>query len=260
MILERKNESPCLTDVNPIKVRIIPNTEANLMKRGIYITLIIMIVSMLCLTSPTSAVRPSRANYGDNITTHTLDGLCTGPFGTFDEGTDYLKDFRMNGGNVNQKQDNRNVNHFVDVEGQKDPLPNSPATGEAAETDTSPICMFAAGGSGLGAYKGTITVGSQMNVREISSRMSIGSMGISDNTDAPINLRYTFDAAGLATDPKDDLATGAARVYSNVEMQISDDTYDLNYTAPKITGHFQDRQEQSARGLFHLATTFEYTT
>jgi len=280
------------------------------MKRGIYITLIIMTVAMFCLTCPTGAdngsVRPSRANYGDNMVKSTVDAFCIGTFMVthemqwdqtsdpngsltksplkfgesrtdytyremtvgYEGTTDYLKDFSMNGGNVNQGLDNLNVNHVIDFEG--DPTKsgllhfeeeaNMFVAGAAGGADKSPICMFATGGSGLGAYKGTITVGSQMDVREVSARMSIGGLGISDNTDAPVNLRYTFDAAGLATDPKDDLATGSARVYSNVDMHIYDDTYDLNYTAPNITGHFQDRQEQRVRGLFNLATTFEYTT
>ena len=280
------------------------------MKRGRYISLIIMVVATLCLTCLTSAdnisVRPSQANYGDNIVSSTVDAFCIGTFmvkhemqwdQTSDpngsltssplkmgesrtdytyremtlgyEGTvDYLKDFSMNGGNVNQGLDNLNVNHVIDFEG--DPAKNGLlhfeeratmfVAGAAGGDAKSPLCMFATGGSGLGAYKGTITVGSQMDVREVSSRMSIGSMGISKNINAPVNLRYTFDATGLATDPKDDLATGSAKVYSDVHMHIYDNTYDLNYTAPNLTGHFQDEQMQRVRGLFDLATTFEYTT
>ncbi|MDR2854742.1 MAG: hypothetical protein LBV40_01110 [Methanomicrobiales archaeon] len=198
----------------------------------------------------------SRADYTYRENTIAYEGTTT-----------YLKDYSMNGGNVAPGLDNLNVNHIIDFEG--DPTKNGLLHFEEQATmfvagaagggaDGSPTCIFAAGGSGSGAYKGTVTVGSQMDVREVSARTSIGSASISDNPDAPVNLRYTFDAAGLASDPKDDLAVGSARVYSNVDMHIYDDTYDLNYTKPNTTGHFQDRQEQTVRGLFDLSTTFEY--
>ena len=181
--------------------------------------------------------------------------------------TTYLKDYIMNGGNAAAGLDNLNVNHIIDFEGDptksgllhfEEQATMSVAGAAGGKADSSPLCTFAAGEGG-GAYKGTVTVGSQMDVREVSARMSIGSTSMSDNPDTPVNLRYTFDATGLASDPKDDLATGSARVYSNVDMHIYDDTYDLNYSAPNLTGHFQDKQQQSVRGLFDLATTFEYT-
>jgi hypothetical protein len=200
---------------------------------------------------------------GESRTDYTYREFTLGYEGT----ADYLKDYSMNGGNVAAGLDNLNVNHIIDFEG--DPAKTGLlhfeeratmlVAGAAGALDNSPLCMFATGGDSLGAYKGTVTVGSQMDVREVSASMSIGSTGISSNPDTPVNLRYTFDATGLATDPKDNLATGSARVYSNVDMHIYDNTYDLNYTAPNITGHLQDKQQQSVRGLFDLSTTFEYT-
>ena len=201
---------------------------------------------------------------GESRTDYTYREFTLGYEGT----TTYHKDYSMNGGNVASGLDNLNVNHIIDFEG--DPTKNGLLHFEEQATmsiggaagggaDSSPLCIFAASGGGLGAYKGTITVGSQMDVREVSARMSIGSTGISDNPDTPVNLRYTFDATGLASDPKDDLATGSARVYSNVDMHIYDDTYDLNYSAPNLNGHFQDKQKQNVRGNFDLSTTFEYT-
>jgi len=150
------------------------------------------------------------------------------------------------------------------------------------DVTSPPLCIF---GTGDGRV---VTVDSQVDLREISAKMSIGRAGISDNPDTPINLRYTFDATypkerlqaglepdpkdniatdpegnletGLKTKPKDNLATGSALTYSNVDMHIFSDTYDPNPTAPNIHGHFQDKQEQRVRGLFDLSTTFEYTT
>ena len=280
------------------------------MKDRIHIITIILIISMLCLTchvmSETISVRPSTANYGNNIVSSTVDAFCIGTFkvshtAQLDQTSDkngsitanplkkgesrtdytyreftlgyegtagYLKDYSMNGGNVAEGLDNFNVNHIIDFQG--DPTKTGLlhfeeqdtmlGAGAAGGDDSSPLCIFATGEDGLGAYKGTITVGSQLDVREVSARMSIGSTGISDTPDTPVNLRYTFHATGLASDPKDDLATGSARVYSDVDMHIYDNTYDLNYTAPNVTGHFQDSQEQSVRGLFELETTFEYAT
>ena len=271
----------------------------------VYTLTLILVACLLCLTCNVTAVRPSQANYGDNVVRSTVDAFCIGTFmvdhemqwgqtsdpnGSLNsnplkfgesrtdytyrentlgfEGTvDYVKDFSMNGGNVLAGLDNLNINHLIDFEG--DPTKSGllhfeeqatmSVAGAAGDAAASPVCIFAAGGAGEGAFKGTVTVGSQMDVREVSSRMSIGSTGISSNSDTPVNLRYTFDATGLATDPKDNLATGSARTYSNVDMHVYDNTYDLNGTAPNLTGHFQDRQQQSVHGLFDLATTFEYT-
>ncbi|MDR2854743.1 MAG: hypothetical protein LBV40_01115 [Methanomicrobiales archaeon] len=277
------------------------------MIKKMYIVLNILMINMLCLTGfayADQSVRPSQANYGDNLVKSTVDAFCIGtsttkhetqwqqtsnPNGSLNsnplkegesrtdytyremtlayEGTlNYIKDYSMNGGNVAAGLDNLNINHLIDFEA--DPTKTGllhfeeQATmfvaGAAGDPASSPMCTFARSQTGPGAYKGTITVGSQMDVREVSARMGIGSAGISNNSDAPVNLRYTFDATGLATDPDDDLAVGSARVYSNLDMHIYDDTYDLNYTKPNITGHFQDRQEQTVRGLFDLSTTFEY--
>ena len=266
---------------------------------------LLSVICMICLASPVIAVRPSQANYGDNIVTSTVDAFCIGTFSvdhemqwgqvsdrngslgntpllygesrtdyTYHERTlgyegtaTYIKDFSMDGGNVRQGIDNLNVNHIIDFEG--DPGKNGillfqemarmDVAGAAGDPADSVQCIFSAGNNGDGAFKGYVTVGSQMNVQEVSARTSIGSSGISDDMNNPVNLRYAFDAEGLQTDPKDNLATGSARVYSQVDMHTYDDTYDLNYTKPNVTGHFQDRQEQSVHGLFDLATTFQYT-
>ena len=54
------------------------------MKKRICTIIIILIVSMLCLTcyamAETNSVRPSQANYGDNKVSSTVDAFCVGTF------------------------------------------------------------------------------------------------------------------------------------------------------------------------------------
>ena len=266
------------------------------MKTRTYQLTIVLMAGMLLLTCHAVAVRPTPANYGNNIVTSTVDAFCIGTFTvnhemqwqqtsddrgfghnpldgsrvdyTYRENTlgyegtaTYLKDFSMNGGNVQQGIDNLIVNHVIDFENNPntngllhfEEMARMDLWGSAVSDPSNPVCIFASGGSNDGAYGGSVTVGSQMDVREVSARMSIGSSSISDSSRTPVNLRYAFDAKGLATDPKDDLATGSARVYSVVDMHI------YNATSPGVVGHFQDTQKQSYNGLFDLATTFGYT-
>jgi hypothetical protein len=303
--------------------------EMGLMKTRIYQLTIVLMACMLFLACHSAAVRPTPANYGNNIVTSTVDAFCIGTFTvdhemqwsqtsddrgfghnpiafgesqvdyTYREATvgyhgiaTYLKDFGMNGGNAQAGLDNLNINHAIDfqrLDGTSgtllfDEMARMDAYGAPrADSTDNPVCIFAApsGGPGNGSYKGHVTVGSQMNVQEVSARMSIGSAGISNNPNAPVNLRYTFDAEGLATSDVGH-AVGAARVYSDVDMHVNNSYHanvDKDYQdclaeliheaecealhpgsrAPGMNGYFQDSQRQSMRGLFDLATTFEYT-
>jgi hypothetical protein len=250
---------------------------------------------MLLLACHVAAVRPTPANYGSNIITSTVDAFCIGTFTVghemewqhTDDGTGlgnnpldgsrvdytyreatlgyegtatYLKDFSMNGGNVQQGMDNLNVNHIIDFENSPnkngillfDEMARMDIWGSPASDPSNPICIFAQGGSNSGAYSGSVTVGSKMRVEEVSAIMSIGSSSISDSSRTPVNLRYAFDAEGIATDPKDDLATGSATVFSNVDMHI------YNSTSPMVS-HIRDTQSVNMVGDFDLATTFGYS-
>jgi len=294
------------------------------MKTQAYKLTIVLVACMLFLACPAIAVRPTPANYGNNIVTSTVDAFCIGTFSvnhemqwkqtsddrgfggpnpmapgtsqvdyTYRENTlgyegtaTYLKDFSMNGGNVQQGLDNLNINHIIDFENSPnkngvllfEEMARMDLYGAAGSDVNNPICTFASpGGSGDGSYRGSVTVGSQMNVREVSARMSIGSSAISNNPNAPVNLRYTFDAEGLATGETGH-AVGSATVYSIVDMHINNSYHedakacldpngdpipDCDYKgspAPGMTGHFQDRQTQSMTGIFDLATTFGYGT
>jgi len=270
---------------------------------------------MLLLACHAAAVRPTPANYGNNIVTSTVDAFCIGTFTvghemqwkqtsddrgfgnnpialgesqvdyTYRENTvgyqgtaTYLKDFSMNGGNVQQGLDNLNVNHIIDFQNDPDSYGNGKLIfdemarmdvyGAAGSDPNNPICIFAVGGAGDGSYSGHVTVGSSMRVEEVSARMSIGSSSISDHSRTPVNLRYTFDAEGLATSEVG-LAVGSARVFSEVDMHVNNsyhegtsdpaDPDNPHSPAPGQTGHFQDRQQVSMHGLFDLATSFEYT-
>ena len=157
----------------------------------------------------------------------------------YDGTATYLKDFSMNGENTQAGLDNLNINHIIEFENN----PNSNGVlrfeemarldiaGAAGADANNPICIFAApSGSADGSFKGSVTVGSLMNVREVSAMMGIGSSAISDDPNAPVNLRYSFDAEGLATDPKDNLAVGSATVYSNVDMHLNN-SYHPDLTA-----------------------------
>lgn len=118
-------------------------------------------------------------------------------------------------------------------------MENHEVFAEGRGVDSSPLCLFAAGEGE------TVTVDNQMGVREISARMGIGGTNIPDNPDAPLNLRYTFDATAQAADQKNNFATGGALVYSEIDMLHSDDNIsDLNHTPPNISDHLKDRQEQ----------------
>ena len=187
----------------------------NFMKRRMYTALIIFTICMICLTCRITAFHPSQANYGNSSAHSTVNASSAESF---------------------------TISHGMLAKGG---------------AGSSPLCIFGAGEGG------TVTIGSQMDVREVFARVSIGSMDISDT---PVNIRYAFDATrlvpdpeenlppDLASDPKNNLATGSARVHSNVDM----DTF--SGTDPTINGHFQDRQEQRVSGQFSLSTTFEYTT
>jgi hypothetical protein len=275
---------------------------------------------MLLLVGHAVAIRPTPANYSNNLITSTVDAFCIGTYTvnhemvwkqTSDdrgfgnnpiapgesqvdyayrentlgyEGTStYIKDFSMNGGNVQQGMDNLNVNHIIDFENSPnkngllhfEEMARMDIYGAADSDQNGPICIFASGSSsGEGAYKGFVTVGSQMDVREVSARTSIGSSSISDNPNTPVNLRYTFDAEGLATSDVGH-AVGTATVYSNVDMHIYNTYHEIcanaadptnttgceNYNgsaAPGTTVHIQDRQDQTMRGIFDLSTTYMY--
>lgn len=271
------------------------------MKTRAYLLTIALVACMTLLACHATAVRPTEAIYGSNIVASTVDAFCIGTFGvkhemqwkqtsdenglyntpmaagesradyTYREATlgyegtaTYLKDFSMNGGNVQAGVDNLNVNHVIDFENSPnsngilifDEMARMDLWG-AATNQTDTMCVFGAAGSGANAYRGSVTVGSQMRVREVSATMGVGSSAISDNPNAPVNLRYTFDAEGIATDPDDNLAEGTARVYSIVDMHIGNDNTSSPARTP-MTAHIQDRQSQWVDGFFDFATTFEY--
>ena len=201
------------------------------------------------ITSP-SGIGEVRSTIGYHEDTVATDGM-----------THYVKDFSMDGSNVTAGLDNLDADHqiqFESLEGVNGRMLYDEIVG--LETYGQPDaamqqgCVFNEAGAGAAGFHAVITAGSSMNVEEVAATMSAGVAGISASNEMPVNVRYSFDAAGMGTDTKDDLATGAAQVFMNVDAHVG------TPTGTNVTTDIHSADRTMAGGLFDLAEQVGYTS
>ncbi len=201
------------------------------------------------ISSP-SGVGEVRSTIGYHEDTVATDGM-----------THYVKNFNMDGSNVTAGLDNLNSDHqiqFESLEGVNGRMLYDEMVGLTTDgqpdADASQGCVFYDGGAGAAGFHAVITAGSSMNVEEVAATMSAGVAGISASNDMPVNVRYSFDAAGMESDDKDELATGSAEVFLNVDAQIG------TPTGTNMTTYIDNRDRTQAGGLFDLAQQVEFSS
>ncbi|MFH0966995.1 MAG: hypothetical protein V1862_04845 [Methanobacteriota archaeon] len=180
--------------------------------------------------------------------------------------TKYSKEYSMDGSNATAGTDNLGVRHMVNYEADEsqnglmlwDESGTISQYGTGTNNETAPLkCVFASNGeTGAGAFAGSVSAGSLMNVEEVALVTQMGGSSIADNAKVPVSLRYNFDAQGLDTDTKDKLASGSASVYTNTGFE----TYNKNPEDANTTTMIRDHQNTQVRGLFDLAQTVGYTS
>jgi len=177
--------------------------------------------------------------------------------------TKYVKDFSMDGGNVTDGSDNLQATHMINFQADEsqngrliyDEQATISAVGRGTTNSSTPMCVFAQGSGGAaGGFSGSVAAGSVMDVQEVAAVTTVGGRAISADASVPVSLRYGFDAQGLETDTKDNLATGSAGVTMDTSFEVAD-VKDAN-----VSTDYQDRQRTSASGLFDLAQTVGYTS
>ncbi|WP_373840196.1 hypothetical protein [Methanospirillum sp.] len=213
---------------------------------------------------------------GGNLANNTLTEGETRAIFTYRENTlaamgttKYTKEYNMDGSNVSEGRDNLYARHMVNYEAN---LENSGSmlwdeeatiSSFGAATTGADVgrCVFASGSSSSGAgFKGTVSAGSNMDVREVAAVTTVGGRAISESSTVPVNLRYGFDAQGLGTDENNALAVGSAEVFMNTEFRVYDNLYNATVTGGNLTTRITDRQRTVASGLFDLAQTHEYSS
>ncbi|MBN1167555.1 MAG: hypothetical protein JXA44_10565 [Methanospirillaceae archaeon] len=177
--------------------------------------------------------------------------------------THYIKNFEMDGSNVTAGLDNLKSDHMIEfqsLEGVNGRMLYDEVVGLTTDgqpdADANQGCVFMNDGAGAAGFHAVITAGSSMNVEEVAATMSAGVAGISASNDMPVNVRYSFDAAGMASDEKDDLATGSAEVFLNVNAAVGTPTPGNN----NVTTYIDSRDRTMAGGLFDLAQQVGYTS
>ncbi|MDD1724470.1 MAG: hypothetical protein LUQ07_05010 [Methanospirillum sp.] len=185
-----------------------------------------------------------------------------------DGNTRYTKDYDMDGSNVSAGRDNLEVIHTVNFNqtpGKDGQLwfdeEGTISVSGAASNSTDTRCVFASSGSGQGAFQGTVTAGSVMNVDEVAAVTQLDGRAISGDSSVPVNLRYGFDAEGSNADTNDTLASGSAAVFMNTDFVTGDPVCSEDCcNETNVSTRIYDNQRTVASGLFGLAQTHEYTS